>query len=108
MSADVVKTPILMQLADDEFRLALETYSTLQYRHRPVDMFVFPDEHHYKWHPAHRLAIYERNLAWLDFWLRGVRDPAHEADIKRWAAMVPPPWGDGCTPGPKRPWSKAE
>jgi dipeptidyl aminopeptidase/acylaminoacyl peptidase len=87
-SADAVRTPILMQLADDEFRLALETYSALEYRHLPVDMFVFPDEHHYKWHPAHRLAVYERNIAWFDFWLRGVRDPASSTDIKRWAAMA--------------------
>jgi dipeptidyl aminopeptidase/acylaminoacyl peptidase len=91
MSADVVKTPILMQLADDEFRLALETYSSLQYRKLPVDMFVFPDEHHYKWHPAHRLAVYARNLAWFDFWLRGVSDPAFEGDIKRWAGMASNP-----------------
>ncbi|MDB5712524.1 MAG: putative peptidase [Sphingomonas bacterium] len=90
-SVDAVKTPILMQLADDEFRLALDAYSPLQYRQLPVDMFVFPDEHHYKWHPAHRLAIYRRNLAWFDFWLRGVRDPADAAEIDRWAAMVPHP-----------------
>ncbi|MFA5966605.1 MAG: Atxe2 family lasso peptide isopeptidase [Sphingomonas sp.] len=108
MSADAVKTPILMQLADDEFRLALETYSTLQYRHLPVDMFVFPDEHHYKWHPAHRLAIYERNLAWFNFWLRGVRDPAQEADIKRWATMASTPWAASFTPGPTGPCGEAQ
>jgi hypothetical protein len=34
-------------------------------------MCEFPDEHHVKWHPAHRLAIYQRNLDWFDFWLRG-------------------------------------
>lgn len=74
-SAEAVKTPILMQLADDEFRLALETYSTLEYRRLPVDMFVFPGEHHYKWHPAHRLAIYERNLDWFAFWLQDLVMP---------------------------------
>lgn len=90
-SADTVRTPILLQLADDEFRLALETYSTLNFRKLPVDMFVYPDEHHYKWHPAHRLAVYERNLAWFDFWLRGINDPHRTSEIRRWAAMIATP-----------------
>lgn len=88
-SASSVKTPLLMQLADDEFRLSLETYSTLQFNGLPVDMFVYPDEHHYKSHPAHRLAIYRRNLAWFDFWLRGVAssDPADAPEIRRWLSF---------------------
>ncbi len=89
VSADAVRTPILMQLADDEYRLALESYAALDYRKLPIDMFVFPDEHHYKWHPAHRHAVYARNIAWFDFWLRGVRDPAFADEIARWAAMAP-------------------
>ena len=100
-SASAVKTPILMQLADDEFRLALETYSTLQFHGLPVDMFVYPDEHHYKWHPAHRLAIYRRNLAWFDFWLRGVAsdDPAEATDTKRWTLWRRAPGQPAPRPG---------
>jgi dipeptidyl aminopeptidase/acylaminoacyl peptidase len=92
---DAPATPLLIQIADDEYRLALETYGMLQLRHVPVDMFVYPDEHHWKWHPAHRLAVYRRNIAWFDFWLRGMTssDPAEREDISRWAAMANAPTG---------------
>ncbi|MDB5576864.1 MAG: hypothetical protein JWR80_2040 [Bradyrhizobium sp.] len=88
-------TPFLLQVADDEYRLALETFGTLQLRHVPVDMFVYPDEHHWKWHPAHRFAAYRRNIAWFDFWLRGIKssDPAEAEDIRRWTAMRSSPAG---------------
>jgi hypothetical protein len=89
-SPDAPATPLLIQVPDDEYRLALETYGMLQLRHVPVDMFVYPDEHHWKWHPAHRCAVYRRTIAWFDFWLRGLRssDPAERDDIARWTAMA--------------------
>jgi len=88
-NADRMRTPLLIQVPDAEYRLALETYSALDYHGAPVDMFVFPDEHHVKAHPAHRLAIYQRNLAWFDFWLRDrlSSDPDRQQDMKRWQAL---------------------
>ena len=82
-------TPLLLQLPDAEFRLALGTYSTLQYRGAPIEMYVFPDEHHVKWHPAHRFAIYRRNLAWFDFWLMGKNstDPDRADELARWESF---------------------
>ncbi len=76
LAADKMRTPLLMQLADDEYLLGLETFTALREHHQPVEMFVFPDEHHLKWQPAHRRAVYERNLDWFDYWLRNERDPA--------------------------------
>jgi dipeptidyl aminopeptidase/acylaminoacyl peptidase len=70
-NAGKMRTPLLMQLADREYRLAVETYAALDHAGAPVEMYVFPDENHVKSHPEHRLAIYERNLAWFDFWLNG-------------------------------------
>jgi dipeptidyl aminopeptidase/acylaminoacyl peptidase len=64
-----IHAPILMQLASDEYQGALEDYVALREAHIPSELYVFPDEHHIKWQPAHRLAIYRRNLAWFDFWL---------------------------------------
>jgi hypothetical protein len=57
--------PILMQVADQEFRMALPTFETLRARGWPVEMFVFPGEGHVKLQPAHRLAIYERSVNWM-------------------------------------------
>ena len=82
--------PILLQLPDDEFRLGLETYVTLDQRHAPIEMYVFADEYHVKWHPAHRLAIYERAIDWFDFWLNGREDPAltKREQYSRWHALA--------------------
>jgi dipeptidyl aminopeptidase/acylaminoacyl peptidase len=73
-----IRTPILLQLADYEYWNALESYTALREAGAPIDMFVFPGEHHNKSQPAHRLAIYRRSLDWFDYWLRGLRSPAPE------------------------------
>jgi hypothetical protein len=69
--------------------MALETYAALDHAQTPVEMYVFPDEHHVKSHPVHRLAIYERNLAWFDFWLRDIvsPDPASADAMQRWRLL---------------------
>lgn len=84
-----MRTPLLIQVPDAEYRLALETYSALQLHGAPVEMYVFPDEHHVKSHPAHRLAIYNRYVAWFDFWLRGKEstDPADRGEMERWRLL---------------------
>jgi hypothetical protein len=66
---------LLLQLADDEYAMSLEAFTALREQGKPVDMYVFPDEHHNKVQPAHRLAIYERNVDWFSFWLQGRIDP---------------------------------
>ncbi|QJU58446.1 Atxe2 family lasso peptide isopeptidase [Sphingomonas sp. AP4-R1] len=71
-NAKQITMPLLMQQSDDEFRAAVSSYTALKQAGRPVSLFVFPDEHHVKWQPAHRLAAYERNLRWFDYWLKGV------------------------------------
>ncbi len=89
LNAEHINTPLLMQLADSEYILALEGFTALREFGKPVEMYVYPDEYHYKWQPAHRLAVYERNVDWFDFWLRGRKDsdPAKAAQYGRWEAM---------------------
>ncbi|MDF0491135.1 Atxe2 family lasso peptide isopeptidase [Sphingobium sp. H39-3-25] len=72
-NAEAVRTPILMQLSDDEYLTALESYTALRQANGPVELYVYPDEHHIKWQPAHRLSIYERSIAWFDYWLKDIR-----------------------------------
>lgn len=104
-NAERIDVPILLQLPDDEFRLGLETYVSLDRRQVPIEMHVFPDEYHVKWHPAHRLAIYERAIDWFDFWLNGREDPAPEKrdQYVRWRALAArarpaPPASSAATP----------
>ncbi len=88
-NARAVRTPLLIQIPDSEYLIALPTYMALTEQHKPVEMRVFPDETHVRWQPAHRLAIYNRSLDWFDFWLRGKQDAAFaKADqYARWRAM---------------------
>jgi len=76
VSARELNVPLLMQLADREYLSALETFTALREAGKPVELFVYPDEYHNKWQPAHRLTLYRRNLDWFDFWLNGREDPA--------------------------------
>lgn len=89
LGARRVTAPILLQMADREYRFALQAVGALSEAGKPVELYVFPDEYHMKWQPAHRLAIYSRTLDWFDFWLRGKvdPDPARAAQYARWRAM---------------------
>ncbi|MEV5032485.1 Atxe2 family lasso peptide isopeptidase [Sphingobium sp. LMC3-1-1.1] len=84
-----IDTPLLMQLADNEFRLALEAFGALHEQNKPVEMYVYPDEFHVKWQPIHRRAVYERNLDWFSFWLQGREDSdaAKIEQYRRWNGM---------------------
>lgn len=62
--------PLLIQAGDEEFRLALPTYAAIKNAGWPTEMYVFPGEGHVKLQPAHRLAVYERNLAWFLRWFK--------------------------------------
>lgn len=65
--ADEAKpVPMLIQAASSEFRMGLATYRELKRRGWPIELYVYPDEGHVKLHPAHRMAIYNRNIDWLE------------------------------------------
>lgn len=88
-NAPAMRTPLLIQVPDAEYRGALEAVSALEQHGAPVEMYVFPDEYHVKAQPAHRDAIYHRAVDWFAFWLmerrpaRGVRD----VELERWEKM---------------------
>lgn len=68
-----VRFPMLFQAADNEYLAMVASHTALVQAGVPSDLYIFPDEDHIKWQPAHRLAVYHRNLAWFDFWLKGQR-----------------------------------
>lgn len=88
-NAERIKLPMLFQVADTEYLGALESFTALSQAGNPVDMFIFPNEYHIKWRPAHKLAVYRRNLAWFDFWLKDLLplDPIERQEGLRWQDM---------------------
>lgn len=86
-NAKDIRAPVLAQVADDEFWVALQSVTALRELNRPVDLYVFPQEHHVKWQPAHRLAVYTRAIDWFDFWLNGVKAPGRPQEIAHWEAL---------------------
>ncbi|HLY88555.1 MAG TPA: Atxe2 family lasso peptide isopeptidase [Acetobacteraceae bacterium] len=88
-NAKSLDTPLLLQLSDDEATLGLQSFMSLKEQRKPVDMYVFPDERHATWQPAHRLAIYRRSIAWFEFWLQGIEDHACASldEMDRWRDM---------------------
>ena len=86
LNADRIQTPLLVNASDSEYIANLSLITSLQQLQRPVDLFVYPDELHVKNWPSHRYKIYERNLDWYRFWLKGEEDPApcKSAQYKYW------------------------
>lgn len=93
LNVERVAVPILIQASDSEYEGALDVLATYRHRGRPIEMYVFPGETHFKWQPAHRLAIYRRNLEWFEFWLARRIDCAPEKALQyeRWLAMAGAP-----------------
>lgn len=89
MNASRIRTPVLLQLADEEAGRALEAFDAFRRAKLPTDMYIFSAEHHVKTQPAHRLAIYERVIDWFSFWLQGRidPDPAKADQFARWQTM---------------------
>lgn len=73
MNANKVCARVVIQAADREARMALYSYGALKRAGVDVEMFIFPDEHHIKWQPAHRAAVYNRTVTELVSWASQLR-----------------------------------
>nr|5TXE_A Chain A, AtxE2 [Asticcacaulis excentricus CB 48]5TXE_B Chain B, AtxE2 [Asticcacaulis excentricus CB 48] len=89
VNASRLDTPLLIQSADEEYLGALPGFTALQQARKPVELIIYPNEHHVKWQPAHRLAVYNRTIDWFRFWLMDQSDPAPDkaAQYDRWRAL---------------------
>lgn len=85
-NADKIRAPLLMQLPESEYAGMKQLYGALLEYDRATEMYVFADAFHYKNNPRQRLAVYDRNVAWADFWLKGVEtsSPDHVGQYERW------------------------
>ncbi|RYG77863.1 MAG: Atxe2 family lasso peptide isopeptidase, partial [Alphaproteobacteria bacterium] len=88
-NVDRIDAPILVQTGDSEYTIGLDTAAVFRRRGKPYELIVLEDEGHFKWQPAHRLAIYERSVEWFEFWLmhRMSCSAGKSAQYARWKAM---------------------
>lgn len=88
-NVDRIDVPILIQMPDSEYEGALDVVAAFAQHGKPLELYVFPDESHFKWQPAHRLAMYDRVVEWFEFWLMGKVncDGSRLAQYRRWEAM---------------------
>ncbi|PQA87573.1 Atxe2 family lasso peptide isopeptidase [Hyphococcus luteus] len=85
---DRLRFPLLMQIPEQEYLVALEYFVPLIESGAPTEVHVFPHEPHYTFQPRHRLAAYQRNLDWFRFWLLGEEaGGARPAQFERWRKL---------------------
>ncbi|WP_447763425.1 Atxe2 family lasso peptide isopeptidase [Sphingopyxis panaciterrae] len=85
-----MRAPVLMQLPESEARQTIELQSKLATA-RLGEMHIFPLAPHIKFEPRQKLAVYQRNLDWFLYWLKGEEDPdpAKSAQYARWSRLAP-------------------
>lgn len=99
LNADDIDVPLLLQIGDSEYEAALDVVEAWSHQGKGIELYVFPDGTHIKSYPAHRRALYERNVEWFEFWLASKRncDSERDAQYKRWLAMPGAPKTEALT-----------
>jgi dienelactone hydrolase len=84
LNTDSILAPVLFQLSEQEYRYNLELFGRLEAHDRCATMYIYPDEAHIKSQPKHKLAVYQRNVAWFEYWLKLAPGGTRPADaVKR-------------------------
>jgi dipeptidyl aminopeptidase/acylaminoacyl peptidase len=89
LNAHHINTPLLINAADSEYIADMQLVNSLRDWRKPIEMFIYPGEHHVKNQPKHRYEIYERNVDWFNFWLQGheISDPEKTEQYRRWEEL---------------------
>lgn len=105
LNVERIDVPILIQTGDSEYEAGLDVFELFSLRNKPIELYVFENEPHIKWQPAHRRAIYRRSIEWFAFWLKGTMDcsPDRKAQFNRWRAMPGAPPAPRCAPPSRAP-----
>jgi dipeptidyl aminopeptidase/acylaminoacyl peptidase len=106
-----IEAPILMHHPAFEAFTAIELMRHMADAGRPYDAYIYPNETHLKWQPAHLRSIMNRNLDWFRFWLQDHvdSDPTKSDQYSRWMHLRelqchnPLSLRDYCSPLPRTP-----
>lgn len=91
-NVEAIQAPIMMQLPEHEYIRSMD-YAVPLIKGRKADLYVFPEEAHFKFQPRHKLAVYDRNLDWFKFWLLDEEnsEPFKQEQYARWRKMKAKP-----------------
>ena len=83
---DQIEAPIMMHHSLSEANIALRFMRYLEDEGMPYEAWVYTNELHSKWQPAHLQSIQQRNTDWFRFWLQDYEDPDPEKQqqYQRW------------------------
>jgi len=86
MTAEHISAPVLMEYDFLESIFGLGYYTALRDAGVPVDLFIYPDDGHVFYKPAHILASLRRDLDWFEFWLLEKENAGADAEVQyaRW------------------------
>ena len=89
LRADRINVPLLMNAADSEFLIDLSVFTSLKELGKPVELYIYANELHRKNQPKHRYEIYDHNLDWFRYWLKGEEDPnvGKKGQYERWQRL---------------------
>jgi dipeptidyl aminopeptidase/acylaminoacyl peptidase len=84
-----IHAPILVHAAESEMLAPNALWLKMRHHHKPMEVYILPNEHHIKNRPIHRQAIYQRNIDWLRFWLQDYEgaSPSNADQYPRWRAL---------------------
>lgn len=82
-------TPLLVNTGEYEALVGFEGLAAIQNAGGPLEVRIFPDEQHIKYHPQTIIGVYNNNLQWLSFWLKGEvnKDPLLQQQYERWRSI---------------------
>jgi dipeptidyl aminopeptidase/acylaminoacyl peptidase len=89
LRADKIHAAVLNNVSDSEYVADLALQTSLEQLGKPAEMVIYPGELHVINQPKHRYEIYERNLDWFRFWLKGEEDtdPGKSTQYERWRRL---------------------
>lgn len=84
-----IEAPIVMHHPLKEAYIATRFMRLLADAGKPYDAYIYTDELHIKWQPAHLHSVMQRNYDWFRFWLQDQEDPAadKQEQYRRWRVL---------------------
>lgn len=89
-NADKIKAAVLVEPITPSSLIPMwETYATLKFLGKPVDLVYHPAGAHVLQNPHERYVSQKSNVQWHQFWLTGVEDPdpVFDGQYDRWRKM---------------------